>query len=105
MSVCNSRQNNSVSETYDNTSNKKLSNLIKNIRYIVQCSVELLGNEYIRYKKHIGENIERCDRLAEKLATEGLIYTYRQLFLYYSEELDDSLKSLFKRDNLFFDLL
>ena len=77
----------SLLDTFDENAHKHAFSVSEDLKYALRESIELLGNEAIRYTKEVkrtgvfGE--EKIDE--DQLTTECLRYMYRLLFLFYIE--------------------
>ena len=77
----------SLHDNLDENSHKHAFAVSNDLKYALRESIELIGNEAIRYRTEVlKERIYRLDdELAEKLGLEALRYMYRLLFLFYIE--------------------
>ena len=74
-------------DNLDENSHKHAFAVSNDLKYALRESIELIGNEAIRYRTEVlKERIyDLDDELAEKLGLEALRYMYRLLFLFYIE--------------------
>ena len=74
-------------DSLDENSHKHAFAVSNDLKYALRESIELIGNDAIRYLTEVRkERIYRLDdALAEKLGLEALRYMYRLLFLFYIE--------------------
>ena len=74
-------------DNLDENSHKHAFAVSNDLKYALRESIELIGNEAIRYRTEVlKERIySRDDELAAKLGLEALRYMYRLLFLFYIE--------------------
>ena len=74
-------------DNLDENSHKHAFAVSNDLKYALRESIELIGNEAIRYRTEVlKERIYDLDgELAEKLGLEALRYMYRLLFLFYIE--------------------
>jgi len=77
----------SLHDNLDENSHKHAFAVSNDLKYALRESIELIGNEAIRYRTEVlKERIyDLNDELAEKLGLEALRYMYRLLFLFYIE--------------------
>jgi len=77
----------SLHDTLDDNSHKHAFAVSTDLKHALRESIELIGNEAIRYLREIRkERVYRLDdRLAGELGREALRYMYRLLFLLYIE--------------------
>ncbi len=77
----------SLLDNLDESSHKHAFAVSNDLKYALRESIELIGNEAIRYLREVSkERVYRLDdRLAGKLGLEALRYMYRLLFLFYIE--------------------
>ncbi len=77
----------SLHDNLDENSHKHAFAVSNDLKYALRESIELIGNEAIRYRTEVlKERIYDLDgALAEKLGLEALRYMYRLLFLFYIE--------------------
>lgn len=69
----------------DENSHKHATSVSESLKYALRQSIELLGNDAIRYKKNVLRNGVYDRDLAPQLTIECLRYMYRILFLLYIE--------------------
>ena len=82
----------SLLDSLDENSHKHAFAVSEDLKYALRESIELIGNEAIRYLREVLKDklYERPDdALAEKLGLECLRYMYRLLFLFYIEARPD----------------
>ena len=82
----------SLLDNLDDNSHKHAFAVSEDLKYALRESIELIGNEAIRYLREVLKDklYERPDdALAEKLGLECLRYMYRLLFLFYIEARPD----------------
>jgi hypothetical protein len=75
-------------DTLDGNSHKHAYGVSKDLKYALRESIELIGNEAIRYKREVSKEkvFDRNDMdLAAQLSGECLTFMYRLLFLFYLE--------------------
>ena len=77
----------SLLDTFDENSHKHAFEVSEELKYALRESIELLGNEAIRYTKNVKRTgVYGEDKIDEdQLTTECLRYMYRLLFLFYIE--------------------
>ena len=77
----------SLHDNLDENSHKHAFAVSNDLKYALRESIELIGNEAIRYRTEVlKERIyDLNNQLAEKLGLEALRYMYRLLFLFYIE--------------------
>ncbi|MDE0177883.1 MAG: hypothetical protein OXP36_04740 [Gammaproteobacteria bacterium] len=77
----------SLLDDLDDNSHKHAFAVSNDLKYALRESIELIGNEAIRYlREDLKERIYRLDdKLAADLGLESLRYMYRLLFLFYIE--------------------
>ena len=77
----------SLLDDLDESSHKHAFAVSNDLKYALRESIELIGNEAIRYLREVRkERVYRLDeRLAGELGLEALRYMYRLLFLFYIE--------------------
>ena len=77
----------SLLDDLDDNSHKHAFAVSNDLKYALRESIELIGNETIRYlREELKERIYRLnDKLAAELGLESLRYMYRLLFLFYIE--------------------
>ena len=77
----------SLLDNLDESSHKHAFAVSNDLKYALRDSIELIGNEAIRYLREVRkERVYRLDdRLAGELGLEALRYMYRLLFLFYIE--------------------
>ena len=77
----------SLHDNLDENSHKHAFAVSNDLKYALRESIELIGNEAIRYRTEVlKERIyDLNEELAEKLGLEALRYMYRLLFLFYIE--------------------
>ena len=77
----------SLLDNLDESSHKHAFAVTNDLKYALRESIELIGNEAIRYLRKVRkERVYRLDdRLASELGLEALRYIYRLLFLFYIE--------------------
>ena len=77
----------SLLDSLDESSHKHAFAVSNDLKYALRESIELIGNEAIRYLREVRkERIYRLDdKLAGQLGLEALRYMYRLLFLFYME--------------------
>ena len=81
------REGMSLLDNLDENSHKHAFAVSNDLKYALRESIELIGNEAIRYRREVlKERIYRLDdKLANELGLEALRYMYRLLFLFYME--------------------
>ena len=74
-------------DSLDENSHKHAFAVSKDLKYALRESIELIGNDAIRYLTEVRKEriYRRDDALAAKLGLEALRYMYRLLFLFYIE--------------------
>ena len=74
-------------DNLDENSHKHAFAVSNDLKYALRESIELIGNEAIRYLTEVRKEriYQLDDELAEKLGLEALRYMYRLLFLFYIE--------------------
>ena len=74
-------------DSLDENSHKHAFAVSNDLKYALRESIELIGNDAIRYLTEVRKEriYRRDDALAEKLGLEALRYMYRLLFLFYIE--------------------
>ena len=77
----------SLLDNLDDNSHKHAFAVSKDLKYALRESIELIGNEAIRYLREVRKErvYQLDDKLAGKLGLEALRYMYRLLFLFYIE--------------------
>ena len=77
----------SLHDNLDENSHKHAFAVSNDLKYALRESIELIGNEAIRYLTEVHKEriYDRDDDLAENLGLEALRYMYRLLFLFYIE--------------------
>ena len=77
----------SLPDELDENSHKHAFAVSNDLKYALRESIELIGNEAIRYRREVlKERVFRLDdKLAAQLGLEALRYMYRLLFLFYIE--------------------
>ena len=77
----------SLHDDLDDNSHKHAFAVSNDLKYALRESIELIGNDAIRYRRDIlKERVYRLDgKLATELGLEALRYMYRLLFLFYIE--------------------
>ena len=77
----------SLHDNLDENSHKHAFAVSNDLKYALRESIELIGNEAIRYLTEVHKEriYHRDDDLAENLGLEALRYMYRLLFLFYIE--------------------
>ena len=84
-------QGGSLLDSLDENSHKHAFAVSEDLKYALRESIELIGNEAIRYRREVRK--ERLfaldDQLAGELGLECLRYMYRLLFLFYIEARPD----------------
>ena len=82
----------SLLDSLDDNSHKHAFAVSEDLKYALRESIELIGNEAIRYLREVARDkvYDRPDAgLAERLGLECLRYMYRLLFLFYIEARPD----------------
>ena len=76
----------SLLDTLDENSHKHAFGVSEDLKYALRQSIELLGNEAVRYMREESKTgVFNQPELAEQLSMECLRYMYRMLFLFYIE--------------------
>ena len=75
----------SLLDTLDEQSHKHAYEVSEDLKYALRESVELLGNEAVRYIRHVQKKGGFRHDLADTITLECLRYMYRLLFLLYIE--------------------
>ena len=84
-------QGGSLLDSLDDNSHKHAFAVSEDLKYALRESIELIGNEAIRYRREVLKDrvYDLDDKLAGKLGRECLRYMYRLLFLFYIEARPD----------------
>ncbi len=75
----------SLLDNLDENSHRHAFAVSKDLKYALRESIELLGNEAVRYLREVSKDKLYGRDLAEQLTKECLRYMYRLLFLFYIE--------------------
>ena len=80
-------QANSLLDRLDENSHKHAFAVSEDLKYALRESIELIGNEVVRYMRDVRHDklFDLDDALASRLGLECLRYMYRLLFLFYIE--------------------
>ena len=80
-------QVNSLLDRLDENSHKHAFAVSEDLKYALRESIELIGNEVVRYMRDVRHDklFDLDDALASRLGLECLRYMYRLLFLFYIE--------------------
>ncbi len=84
-------QGGSLLDSLDENSHKHAFAVSEDLKYALRESIELIGNEAIRYLREVSKDrvYDLDDQLAGELGLECLRYMYRLLFLFYIEARPD----------------
>jgi len=84
-------QGGSLLDSLDENSHKHAFAVSEDLKYALRESIELIGNEAIRYLREVSRDrvFDLDDQLAGELGLECLRYMYRLLFLFYIEARPD----------------
>ena len=84
-------QGGSLLDSLDENSHKHAFAVSEDLKYALRESIELIGNEAIRYLREVSRDrvFDLDDQLAGELGRECLRYMYRLLFLFYIEARPD----------------
>ena len=84
-------QGGSLLDSLDENSHKHAFAVSEDLKYALRESIELIGNESIRYLREVSKDrvYDLDDKLAGELGLECLRYMYRLLFLFYIEARPD----------------
>ena len=76
----------SLVDTFDDSSHKHAYEVSEDLKYALQASIEVIGNEAIRYRREISKQKVYGDEIdGQGLAIECIRFMYRVLFLLYIE--------------------